>query len=413
MNRTVLALLTLAASTPALAQPPAAPAKTETKLPLDPLKVESKAKYKIETVAEGLQVPWGFAFLPDNKRVLVTERPGRVRMIEDGKLNPTAVFTVPDVAPLAERGLMGICLHPDFAQNNFVYISFATKEDIRVVRYTFKAVPRGTGGASDDPGGFVDPLVILKGLPTRSTNGNHAGCRIKFGPDKKLYITAGENFKKELAPDLKSLGGKILRLNDDGTIPSDNPFASDKDKAAGTRGEIWSYGNRNPQGIDWDSKSGLLWETEHGPSGENGIVPGMGGDELNIIEKGHDYGWPTIHHGMHKEGMETPIVEWSPAIAPASTNFYSGDLFPEWKGNLLVGALGGLQLEKRPGVVRLIIDGRNVTGIEWLATDYGRIREVMQAPDGSIWFATSNRDGRSLKPNEKDDRILRIVPAKD
>jgi glucose/arabinose dehydrogenase len=405
------ALALLLAAAAALAQPPAnAPT-----LPLDPPKVESKAKLKFEVVADNLQVPWAFAFLPDGKRVLFTERPGRVRIIEDGKLNPTTVFTVPDISAVAERGLMGLCLHPEFASNNWVYVMFGTKQesDIRVVRYTFKPAPAGGGGAANDPGGFVDPLVILKGLPARPTNGNHAGGRIKFGPDKKLYITAGENFKKEFAPDLKSLGGKILRVNDDGSIPADNPFASEKDKAEGARPEVWSYGNRNPQGIDWDPRTGLLWETEHGPSGEGGISPGMGGDELNIIEKGHNYGWPAIHHGMHKEGMETPVIEWSPAIAPASANFYTADLIPEWKGNLFVGALGGLAGGQRPGVVRLVIDGRAVTGIEWIGAEYGRVREVMQGPDGALWFSTSNRDGRSMSPNAKDDRIIRIVPAKD
>jgi aldose sugar dehydrogenase len=418
MNRTrsapvFVALAALASSVFAQAPAGGKPVAEGPKLPLNPPKVSTKSTFAYEVVADHLQVPWAFAFLPDGKRMLFTERPGRVRMIEDRKLNPTPVFTVPDVAPLAERGLMGICLHPEFAASSFVYLAYATEGDIRVVRYTFRPVPRSAGGAEDDPGGLIEPKVILQGLPTRANNGNHAGCRIRFGPDKKLYITAGENFRKEFAPDLTNPGGKILRLNDDGTVPPDNPFTSDEHKARGVRPEIWSYGNRNPQGIDWDPRTGLLWETEHGPSGERGVTPGMGGDELNIIEKGHDYGWPTIHHGLHKEGMETPVIEWTPAIAPASGSFYYGDLIPEWKGNFFVGALGGLGGGRRPGIVRLVIDGRTVTGIEWIGAQYGRIREVMQAPDGALWFATSNKDGRSQSPDAADDRIIRIVPTKD
>lgn len=408
MKRIIAGVVVGASCSLTPAQPPAAaPGPDQSALPLDPPLVESKVKYKLELVADHLEIPWGFAFLPDGKRMLFTERPGRVRLIEDGKLNPTAVFTVPDILAQGEKGLMGICLHPDFEKNHWVYLAYGSKEkDIRVVRFVYGPAQKAADGK--DPGALTDPTVIIKDMPAKMF---HAGCRIRFGPDKKLYITAGETFKKELAPDMTSLGGKILRLNDDGSIPADNPFAGDADKAKGSRPEIWSFGNRNPQGIDWDPATGLLWETEHGPSGENGVIPGGGGDELNIIEKGHNYGWPTIHHDMHKEGMETAIIQWTPAIAPASGCFYRGDLFPQWKGQYFFGALGGLGGEKRPGVVRLKVAGRKVVEQEWLATDVGRIREVASGPDGAIWFSTSNRDGRAI-PADADDRIMRMVPEK-
>ncbi|MEX2218440.1 MAG: PQQ-dependent sugar dehydrogenase [Phycisphaerales bacterium] len=410
MMNALAAVAGLSIALGSFAQPPApgeAPGAAEQRYPLNPPKIETKAKYKVETVAEALEVPWGIAFLPDGRRALVTERAGRVRMIEDGTLNPVTVFTVPDVESQAEKGLMGVCIHPRFAENNWVYLAYGSTEgDIRVVRYTFGAVARSLMEGQKDPGGLKDEKLILRGMPARN---NHAGCRIKFGPDGKLYVTTGEMFRKELAQDMTSLGGKVLRLNDDGTVPDDNPFTGEEHASQAVRGEIWAVGVRNPQGIDWDPKTGLLWETEHGPSGERGVQPSQGGDELNIIEKGKNYGWPEINHDKRKEGMETPVMQYTPAIAPASGAFYTGDLIPEWKGNYFFGALGGLGGGKRPGVVRVVVDGRTVTGIEWLATEYGRIREVVSAPDGSLWFTTSNKDGRG-RPAESDDRVLRFVP---
>jgi aldose sugar dehydrogenase len=349
-------------------------------------KTGSAVSFKLETVASGLQVPWAFAWLPDG-RMLVTERPGRVRMIEKGQLRAEPVFTVPDVEPSSESGLMDITLHPNFASNNFIYLAYSYNQDgkhVKVMRYKF------TGDK------FTEPKVILEGVPGAP---NHAGMRCDFGPDGKLYISAGDSTDWQLAQQMNSLAGKILRVNDDGAIPPDNPFVNQKD----ARPEIWAFGVRNPQGLAWQPDSNLLFETEHGPSGFDG--PG-GGDEVNIIEKGKNYGWPVIHHKDTKEGMESPLLEYTPACAPASATFYKGSAFPDFKGNFFFGCLRG------EAIIRVVLDGRKVVGQERLLEEkFGRIREVTEGPDGYIYFSTSNRDGRG-SPADTDDRVFRIVPAK-
>jgi len=341
----------------------------------------------VETVVGGLEVPWAFVWLP-NGSMLVTERPGRVRIIENGKLRPEPVFTVPDVEPSSESGLMDITLHPDFSKNNFVYLAYAYNNDgkrIKVMRYRYV----------DDK--FTDPKAIIQDIPGAP---NHAGMRCRFGPDGKLYITAGDSTNWELAQKLDSLAGKILRLNDDGSVPQDNPFVGQ----SGARPEIWTYGNRNPQGIAWQPGTNTIFETEHGPSGFEG--KGGGGDEVNIIERGKNYGWPVIHHQMTQSGMESPLLEYSPACAPASAMFYHGPIFPAFKGNFFFGCLAGTR------IIRVVLDGRKVVSQEnLLEKTYGRIREMEQGPDGYIYFSTSNRDGRG-SPAKDDDRIMRIVPEK-
>ena len=255
---------------------------------------DNAANFQVETVASGLEVPWGFAFLP-NKDMLFTERPGRVRIIENGKLRAEPVYVVPDVEPSSESGLMDISLHPNFAANNYVYLAYAYnkagKRD-KVVRYTY------TGG------NFTEPKVIIEHIPAAP---NHAGMRCRFGPDGKLYITTGDSTERALAQQMNSLGGKILRLNDDGSVPQDNPFVGQKD----VRPEIWTLGHRNPQGIAWQPGSGLIFETEHGPSGFDG--PG-GGDEVNIVERGKNYGWPTIHHKQTQAGWNRHCSNTRPHV---------------------------------------------------------------------------------------------------
>jgi glucose/arabinose dehydrogenase len=319
--------------------------------------------------------------------MLFTERPGRVRVYENGKLRPEPLFTVPDVEPSGESGLMSLTLHPQFAANHFVYLSYAYRGDgqrVRVVRYR------------EDGKTLADPKVIIEDIPAARL---HAGCRVRFGPDGKLYITTGDATQPELAQRLDSLAGKTLRLNDDGTVPGDNPFVDRKD----ARPEIWTYGHRNSQGIDWQPLTNLLFETEHGPSGSDGPP---GGDEVNILEAGKNYGWPVIHHRQTHEGMESPLIEYTPACAPASAMFYRGSAFHDFREDFFFGCLAGMR------IIRVELDDRRVVSQENLLLNrFGRIRDVAEGPDGFIYFSTSNRDGRG-SPTRDDDRIIRLVPVK-
>lgn len=347
---------------------------------------DKAVKFKVETVATGLEVPWAFAWLPDGN-LLFTERRGRVRLIEAGKLRPEPVFVVPDVEPSSESGLMDISLHPSFASNKFVYLAYSYNQDgkrVKVVRYVY------------DNNAFTPSKVIIDNIPGAP---NHAGMRARFGPDGKLYITTGDATDWNLAQKLDSLAGKTLRLNDDGTVPADNPFVSN----SGARPEIWSYGHRNAQGLAWQPGTGTMFQTEHGPSSFEG--KGSGGDEFNLVERGQNLGWPEIHHTEKREGMVSPLLEYSPACAPASGAFYNGSAMPGFKGSFFFGCLRSARM------IRVRLDGNSVVGQEsMLEGVFGRIREVAEGPDGFIYFSTSNRDGRG-RPAADDDRIMRIVPA--
>lgn len=345
-----------------------------------------RLQFRIETIASNLEVPWDMVFTPDG-RILFTERPGRVRVIEQGKLRVQPLMTIPDVEATGESGLMAITLHPQFATNRWVYLAYAYNsggQKVRVVRF------RDTGDA------LVDRTVIIENIPAARF---HAGTALGFGPDGKLYVTTGDATDRNLAQKLDSLAGKTLRLNEDGTVPPDNPFINQ----AGARPEIWSYGHRNAQGLAWQPDSGLQFQTEHGPSGFDG--PG-GGDEVNIVERGKNYGWPLVHHKETREGTEPPLLEYTPAIAPGNATFYRGSAFPDFRGNLFFAGLKG------ECIIRVVLDGRRVAREErLLEKQYGRIREVVEGPDGAIYFSTSNRDGRG-KPTDDDDRILKLVPVK-
>jgi glucose/arabinose dehydrogenase len=345
------------------------------------------AKFRVETVATGLEVPWGFAFLPDGN-LLFTERPGRVRIIEGGRLRAEPIFKVADVEPSGESGLMDISLHPNFAQNKFVYLAYAYRGDggqrVKVVRYKF------------DGKTFLEPKTIIENIPASP---NHAGTRARIGPDGKLYITTGDSTNWNLAQKTDSLAGKTLRLNDDGSVPEDNPFVQNKNY----RPEIYSYGHRNPQGLAW-TPEGLMFQTEHGPSGFEG--KGGGADEVNFVERGKNYGWAEIWGKQTREGMVAPLLEYTPACAPASAMIYTSAAFPAFKGNLFFGCLRGAR------IIRITLNGSNVAAQEnLLEGKFGRIREMEQGPDGFIYFSTSNRDGRG-SPAKEDDRILRLVPVK-
>lgn len=365
------------------------PAAAEGGLSSNGVPLGDMSAYTVETVAEKLVVPWGFCWTGKD-RMIFTERTGRVRVIEAGKLLDKPLHTLSDFKSRGENGLMGICVHPDYAKNKFVYLAYGEpKKDVRVVRFV------------DSGAELTEPKTIIEGIPAGA---NHAGCRPRFGPDGKLYITCGEAGNRVQAPDMNSLGGKTLRLNDDGSIPNDNPFYG-KD---GVRQEIYTLGHRNPQGMDWQPGSGLMFQSEHGPTGDG--AP-QGYDEVNIVEKGHNMGWPEIWGDKAKEGLDSPLLFWKKPVAPASAAFYNADLMPNLKGCLLVGCLGGLRSDAEPGIYVIKLDGRKVVSQERLATTYGRIREVEVGPDGAIYFSTSNKDGRG-RPADTDDRIMRLVPKK-
>lgn len=348
---------------------------------------DGSVKFRVETVADNLQVPWSIIFAPDN-RIVFTERPGRVRVIENGRLRAEPLAVIEDVEARSESGLMSLALHPQFSSNRWLYLAYAYNQDgrqfVRVVRF------RETGTA------LADRKLIIEGILAAP---NHAGCRLRFGPDGKLYITTGDATDRELAQQMDSLSGKTLRLNDDGTVPNDNPFVGQQN----VRPEIWSIGHRNAQGLDWQPGTNLMFQTEHGPSGFDG--PG-GGDEVNIVERGKNYGWPTIHHKETGAGLEAPLLEYTPAVAPASGMFYRGSAFPQFRGNYFFGGLRGQT------IIRVVLDGRRVVSQERLLDrQFGRIRDIAEGPDGAIYFSTSNRDGRG-SPAGNDDRILKLVPMK-
>lgn len=343
-------------------------------------------RFRVEVVARNLEIPWSLAFTPDG-RLLFTERPGRLRAVENGRLRPEPLATIREVVHEGEGGLMGLALDPAFERDHYLYLCYTYQNpaggiENRVARYR------------ESPSGITDPKILIDKIPGAEF---HDGCRLRFGPDGKLYITTGDATKKQIAQDLHSLGGKILRILADGSIPADNPLPGSP---------VYSYGHRNPQGIDWQPTAGLLFETEHGPSVFD--APG-GGDEVNIVEPGKNYGWPVIHHRMRHAGMESPLLEYTPAIAPSGASFYRGSRFPAFRNNFFFATLRGEHLH------RVVLDSTNprvVRSEERLLEEvYGRIRDVVEAPDGALYFCTSNRDGRA-EPTADDDRILRIVPAK-
>lgn len=353
--------------------------KTDKKVRL----ADTSVGFKIDTLVTNVIVPWQITFLPDSS-MLFTERAGRVRIYRNKKLLPKPALTISDVALDKKTGLLGMCLHPAFAQNKWIYVASNYTDNnrirVRVARYAFR---------NDS---LVNPFTIIKDIPG---NQNHTGCRLVFGPDKKLYITTGDADQPILAQDLKALNGKILRVNDDGTIPADNPFA----KNDTARKEIWSYGHRNPQGLVFEPTTGVLFDSEHGPTG---------GDEINIIKPGQNYGWPLIHHQDKREGMTSPLLEYTPSIGPSEAMFYHGNAFPELKGILLVACLRG------ESILRIKLDNDKPVAQEvLLKKQYGRIRSLVTGPDGYLYISTSHHDPPEGKGEPPYDMILRLRPSKE
>ena len=361
-----------------LAGPLLASSAAQTRLKTD------KAEILVETVAGGLNHPWGFAFLPD-AGMLVTERPGRLRLVAaDGKVSP-ALAGVPSVYAQGQGGLLDVALAPDFAASRLVYLSFAEAGE----GGASTAVARGR--LNEAATALEDTKVIFRQQP-KVTGGNHFGSRLAFARDGKLFVTTGERFKFDPAQDVSNHIGKILRINPDGSVPQDNPFAG----RAGARPEIWSYGHRNIQSAAIHPETGALWEVEHGP---------RGGDELILAEPGRNYGWPLVSWGRHYDGRDIPdpptrpdlagsVHQWTPVIGPSGMAFYTGEAFPAWRGDVLIGGLVS------QGLVRVSLDGARMTGEERISLG-ARIRDVRQGPDGFVYALTDADNGR----------ILRLRPA--
>jgi aldose sugar dehydrogenase len=366
-----MALLVLALTLPALAQAPRSPTPSSTALP-----------GKVTPFATGLEHPWGIAFLPDG-RALVTERPGRLRLVgRDGRLS-APLSGVPAVAARGQGGLLDVALDPRFAQNRTIYLSYAE--------------PGGDGAGTAvararlTDGGLTDVRVIYRQQPKVAGSG-HFGSRLVFRRDGTLFVTQGERMRySDQAQDLGSGLGKVVRINTDGSIPRDNPFVG----RSGVRPEIWSYGHRNVQSASLHPATGALWTVEHGA---------RGGDELNHPEAGKNYGWPVISYGVEysgrpigrglraKAGMEQPVYYWDPVIAPSGMLFYTGNAFPRWKNSIFIGSL-------TPGaLVRLEMQNGRVTKEErYLGNLNERIRDVEQGPDGRLYLLTDSERGRILR----------------
>jgi glucose/arabinose dehydrogenase len=350
--------------------------------------------YRVTPVVDGLVQPWAMAWLP-NGDMLVTERPGRLRIVRNGKLLPAAVEGVPPVLYVGQGGLFEVAPHPAFATNRLLYISYSKPN-----------ADGKTGVTALIRGRFEnDRLTNVEQLFESVSKGRgHYGGKIAFDGKGHVFLSLGDrqvppegDLEKHPAQDLSNHHGVIVRLMEDGKVPTDNPFVN----RTGALPEIWSYGHRNVQGLAIDAASGTVWANEHGP---------QGGDELNLIEPGKNYGWPVIgfgvnyntgkaiHEGTIREGMEQPAHVWVPSIGISGLMIYTGDRFPQWKGNLFVGGMAGEQ------VGRLTLDGRRIVNVELLAQRLGRVRDIRQGPDGFIYLAIEDREG-------KPTPIVRLEPV--
>jgi glucose/arabinose dehydrogenase len=333
--------------------------------------------FKLVVLIEGLDHPWGLAFLPDG-RLLVTERPGRLRLVDDGRLDPEPVRGLPAISSYGQGGLLDVTPHPEFERNRQVYLSYA-------------AAGPGGFGTEVARGKLVEHRleeveIIFRALP-KFDGGRHFGSRLVFDKEGFLYISLGDRGHRPNGQDLSTHPGSIIRVRADGSVPPDNPFVA----RSGARPEIFTYGNRNVQGMSAEPGTGRVWAHEHGP---------QGGDEVNIVRAGTKYGWPTITYGRnygigtrigegtHKEGMAQPVLQWTPSIAPSGMTFYDAEPFPGWKGNLFVGSLKFEYLD------RMVVEGERIVHQERLIEGVlGRIRDVRQGPDGFIYLLTDEGNG--------------------
>ena len=339
--------------------------------------------FRVVPVAENLVNPWSITFLPGGD-MLITERPGRLRIVRDGTLLLDPVAGVPEVFAEGQGGLLDVLPHPDFPSNRLLYLSYSAPNG-------------GESTTAVSRGRFEnDRLTDVEDIFVARTQGRgHYGSRLAFHPDGHLFITVGErqaraagDLEAHPAQDLSNHHGTVIRLYEDGRVPDANPFVGQ----AGKLPEIWSYGHRNPQGLAIHPETGDVWTTEHGP---------QGGDELNLIQPGRNYGWPVvgygvnygsglaIHEGILREGMESPVHFWVPSIATSGLLFYTGDRFPGWKGNLLVGGLTGEQIAR----LTMSPDGKQVLREETILQGMGRVRDVRQGPDGYVYVAIDDRGG--------------------
>ena len=347
----------------------------------------SGTKYRVSTVAKGLVNPWSIAFLPDGT-MLVTERPGRLRVVRNGTLDAQPVSGVPEVWATGQGGLLEVLPHPKFAENQLLYLTYSKpcEKGATTALLRGKFDGKALTGARD--------LFVADNC---NTGNPHFGSKLAFGRDGMLYMTIGERGDRDRAQNTASHGGKILRLTEDGTAPKDNPFVGTE----GYKPEIYSYGHRNPQGLAFHPETGVLWDSEHGP---------QGGDELNIVQAGKNYGWPVATYGREygpngalvsphpsKEGIEEPVLIWSPSIGISGLLFYTGQKFPQWKNHIFVGGLSGVSLHRVA-----FNDKGGLLGREALLTETRqRIRDVRQGPDGNIYLAIDSNTGG----------VLRVEPA--
>ena len=368
-----------------------------------PVLQAERGPYRVTTVVEGLKDPWSIAFLP-NGDMLVTERPGRLRVVRQGVLQPEPIAGVPAVRYGGQGGLLDVALHPDFESTRLIYLTFSKPNTDGSEGTT--AVVRGRLANNRLEG--VEEIFEARAW---SAGGSHYGSRLAFDGNGHLFVTVSDRAVNPLsvprrehpAQDLSSHQGTIVRLNDDGSVPADNPFVG----RPGALPEIWSYGHRSLQGLVYDPETGNLWATEHGP---------QGGDELNLILPGRNYGWPVIGYGVqyggepihesrHADGMEQPLQFWTPSIAPSGLMLYTAGRFPEWQGSLFVGGLAGVQMARVPLVD--VGEGYQVGRLERppLMLGFGRVRDIRQGPDGYIYVAIDDRQGGGMTP------IVRLEPA--